>query len=210
MINNLPSSRTLANSTVIFAALLLCSACTPSAKMRTEQKLTSIDVSTVKCVVVRTPKLAIVKTPTFKDDKAERLFNAELQFAKMYFAERMTSQLKQLEDPLLVRRTGNCQDGIVISTTITDFNPGSGITGSFTMGFAADINMDKSQAPIGSFHVSHGKSANMAATAVSMISPLPIVSAVGDMPALLDGLVQKAVDAIEDAIEAGKPSKSSK
>jgi hypothetical protein len=211
MSNEQSSSRMIANSMLIIAVLLLCSACTPSASMRTEQKLTTIDVSTVKCVVVRTPKKALVTIPTFKDDKAKRLFNAELRFAQVYFAERMASELKQLDDPLSVRRTGDCQDGLVISATITDFNPGRAITGGMTMGFAADVNIhqDEAGSPIGSFHLSHGKGANAVATAVSLASPVPIVQSVSDMPTLLDGLVNKAVAAIEKAIDAGKPKNAS-
>ncbi len=182
------------------------SACTPSAGMRTEQKLADIDIEKVNCVVVKTPSIALTQRPVFKTELKERIYDAELRVSAIYFAERMAAELKQLEDPLVVKRTGLCAEGLVLKTTIKEFNPGGKLVGGLTMGFAADFivaNSDTDQ-QLALFQLRHGKGANVFATAVSMASPVPVVSGISDMPAMIDSLVEKALDAIEASFEANK------
>jgi hypothetical protein len=171
--------------------------------MRTEQRLVDMDPLKIACVAVKTPSVALKTLPKFKNERDERIFNAELRVASIYFSERMASELKQLEDPLHVKRTGSCQDGLVLRTTITEFSPGGRFTSAVTMGFAADLKIEKAgtQQQLALFHLQHGKGMNAASLVVGMASPLPIVDGVSDMPALLDGLVKKALDAIEASFE---------
>jgi hypothetical protein len=178
-------------------------ACTPSARMRTEQRLAEIDPLKVACVSVQTPSAALTTVPKFKTERDERIFKSELRLASIYFAERMASQLKQLENPLHVKRTGTCQEGLLLRTTITEFNPGGRFTGAVTMGFAADLTIQKAdtQQQLARFHLQHGKGMNAVSSAIAMASPVPLVDGVSDMPTLLNGLVEKALNAIEESFE---------
>jgi hypothetical protein len=198
---NLKQLKLFATFALVFGTV----ACTPSARMRTEQSLVKMDSIEVGCISVKTPSTALKALPEFKTERDERIFNAELRMASIYFAERMASELKQLEDHRLdVKRTGTCQHGLVLKTTITEFNPGKGfLIGGMTMGFGADLKIENaaSKEQLALFSLHHGKGLNAISSGVSMISPVPVVGAVGDMPSLLDSLVEKALGAIEQSFE---------
>ncbi len=187
---------------------MICSvaACTPSARMRTEQRLADMNPLKIECVRVQTPSVVLALVPTFKTERDERIFNAELRMAKVYFAERLASELKQMEDPLRVKRSGACASGLVMRTTITEFNPGGRFTSMVTMGFAADLRIEKAETgqQLALFSLRHGKAVNTVSSVVAMASPIPITDGVSDMPSLLDSLVEKALEAIEASFEKEK------
>jgi hypothetical protein len=186
-------------------AALALSACTPASRVRSVQALAPMQSVDIACVLVATPTTQGLVKPIFKVELDQRRFDAELRVARIYLAERLAAGLKTMDKPLAVKRTGSCVDGLVLKSNIGEFNPGGKFTGAVTMAFGAQLRIEKSDGTkLADYTLQHGKGMNAAATVVSMASPLPVMSGVGDVPTLISTLVDKVMDQIKDAIDSKK------
>jgi hypothetical protein len=189
------------------ASLALCAACTPASRVRVAQPFKLND--SVQCIVVQNVETKLVKPPEFAKERDQRRFDAMLRVARVYFAESVASELKQLEKAIEVRRSGLCDRGLTVKTTLTQFNPGGRLLGGTTMNFAAEVKMlGADDAEIGTFALSHSAGMNAVATVVGMAAPVPVMSASDDVAGMIEVLAEKTVAEIEKAIEQqAKPAK---
>ena len=188
---------------LIVPLALWLSACTISGSARPDASFKSLGtkIGNTKCIVVRTltDRGARLEYPKEAD---QRRFDAEMRVAKVYFSERLASELKQLKKPVEVKRTGSCVEGLLITGELTRFNPGGEWTGGVTMQFASQLRVASSdETAIGKIAVSHNAGLNVAANVLSF-APVPVVSAVDSMPAVIDDLAAKAAKHIESTIQA--------
>jgi hypothetical protein len=189
------------------ATLVLCAACTPASRVRVAQPFKLNNA--VQCIVVQNVETKLVKPPAFKKELDQRRFDAMLRVARVYFAESVASELKQLEKAIEVRRSGVCDSGLTVKTTLTQFNPGGRLLGGTTMNFSAQVDLlGEDDAVIGEFALSHSAGMNAVATVVGMASPVPVMSPSDDVAGMIEVLAEKTAAVIEKAIEQqAKPAK---